>query len=197
VTAALDENHRQAQLRLGSQTILALSAVWPLLDPHDLDATAPGWLTAVVPIVQRFRLLSSALAAAYLRIARTDELGEELAPALAADVPPSAIATSMLVTGPYSIKANTARRAVPLGRALGVAEARSGAAGMRHALNGGRETIVETMKADPRARGWRRVASGRACPFCSSLAGQESFTSETISFQAHDACGCSAAPVYA
>jgi hypothetical protein len=196
VSAQLDQAHRLAQLRLGTLLLVALRAVWPLLDPHDLDNTAPGWLTAVVPLVNQHRSHSSLLAGAYLSAARHEAIGAPLVPILAAAATPAAVATSMLVTGPYSIKANMARRAVPLADALDIAEARTGAAGMRHALDGGRETIVETTKRDPRARGWTRIASGNACAFCASLAGQEAFTEEGAAFEAHDACGCMAAPVY-
>jgi hypothetical protein len=85
-------------------------------------------------------------------------------------------------------------RGVPLARALDIAEAASSAAGMRHALDGGRETVMGTVRSDPQARGYQRVASSNACRYCSDLAGIR-FADDHV-FQAHDGCSCSSEPVY-
>lgn len=172
--------------------------LWRLLDPADLDGTFGDWLAVVEPLIQANRQTSAAMTAAYLTASRTLELGpdSQFVPMLAGPGDPAAIRTSMLVTGPVSIKTALARTA-RLSAAVDIAQSRSSAAAMRHVLNGGRETLAATVRADPRAAGYRRVTSGKACKFCSMLAGRGAvYGVDSVEFQAHDGCSCSGEPVY-
>lgn len=192
----LDEAQRREQLRLGAITVRLMTAAWPLLDPADLDATFERWLAIVVPILRRQRSASARLAANYYRAARYAELGTErgMQLVLADQLPLEQAATSMLVTGPASIRSNLAR-GVAVERAVDIAGARTAAAGMRHVLNGGRETIGATLEADQRATGWYRTTSGSACAFCSMLAGRGAvYGKNSVDFAAHDHCTCGMAP---
>ena len=195
---ALTESHRLAQVRLGAQTVRLLVAAFGLLDPSALDDTADRWLRIAVPIVQAQRRISTDLAVQYLTAFRASALGLEagFSPVLADEGDVSKIATSLLVTGPVRIK-SAMRRGTPLDRAVDIANASQAAAGMRHALDAGRETLVETMKADPAVGGWQRVTSGRACAFCRMLADRGAVYKEaTADFASHDHCSCSAEPVF-
>lgn len=189
--------HRQAQLEIGRQTVNQLHGVWPLLDVERLDATTERWITAASSIIDQQRAASSQLAGAYMRAFRQTELGGTAPLALlAGPAPADAVATSLLVTGPVSIK-SALSRGVLIARAIDVAEASSSAAGMRHALDGGRDTVTATSVADQRARGWSRQTSGNACQFCEMLAGRGAvYTEATSDFQSHDGCSCTAEPVY-
>lgn len=61
----------------------------------------------------------------------------------------------------------------------------------------GRETVMGSSITDPQSRGWQRVTDGAACSFCQMLAGRGAVYKEsTVSFGAHDHCGCSAAPAF-
>jgi hypothetical protein len=195
--ARLTEAHRLAQARLGAQTIRALRAVFPLLDPAALDATFDRWLIAVLPIVRSQHNVSARLAAAYLTTFRTLELGPEaFVPVVAQDISEKAVATSMLVTGPVSIRSNLAK-AVPLVRAMSIAEANVARSGMRHALNGGRNTIQNSVQNDARALGYARTTSAKACSFCALLASRGPvYNKSTVDFHAHDGCHCGSEPVY-
>lgn len=172
-----------------------MHAAFRILNPTALDDTFEAWLAVVLPIIAASRRVSARMAAAYLTAARSSAVGLDpnFTPLLAAEVPVDALRTSLLVTGPLSIKA-AMTRGVFLDRAADVAEARSAAVAMRYTLAGGRETITATTRADSRAVGWERVASGKACQFCSSLAGKH-MTDDDV-FEAHDGCACSAEPVY-
>lgn len=199
VGAQLTELQRAAQLRLAAQTVSQMRAAWGLLDPAELDATFERWLRVAVPVVQNNRAASARLAAAYLAAFRRAELGTVagLPAVTAAPVDVKAVTTSLLVTGPWSIKkAMTA--GVALARATDVAEARAAATAMRHVLDGGRDTILPTVAADRQALGWARVASANSCAFCAMLASRgPDYSSEgTASFEAHDGCQCGAEPVY-
>ena len=195
----LTEAHRLAQARLGAATVRDLGTVWPLLDPADLDGTFDRWLRAVSPVVGRQRAASTTLAANYLAQLRAAELAGDIKPfpaIRARPVPTDQLAASMLVTGPASIRSSLAR-GVPFERAVDTAQANTSRAGMRHALGGGRETVLETVKADKRAGGWARATSGDPCAFCAMLASRGPVYSEdTVDFQSHDGCSCQAEPVY-
>lgn len=173
-----------------------MRAIWPLLDPQALDASFEGWMIAALPIVTGQRETSARLAASYLTTFKALELGVGARPVTVLSSAPdiSAVTTSLLVTGPVSVK-RALLRAVPLARALATAESASAAAGMRHALDGGRQTLTESLRADSDASGWARVASGKACAFCSTLAGRV-FPTDHAAFPAHDGCSCTAEPVY-
>lgn len=210
VGARLTELHRQAQVRVGAQTVARMFDVWRLLDPLDVDGTAPAWLTAARGVVEAQHRVSADLAAAYLRRFRAVELagvGETLAATaagiaelLAPVVPPlvaEALTTSLLVTGPIAVKEGT-RRGLPLEQVVAEARVASARSAMRHALAGGRDLILEQVERDERALGWARATSGSPCAFCAMLAsrGPVYSSQETAAFQAHDGCSCTAEPVY-
>lgn len=198
----LTERHRLAQLRLGVVTAALLEKVWPLLDPENLDATFDRWLTAVQPIVRTQRATSSKLASGYLTAFRQLELGtadQYFRPELAEPVAADQLATSLLVTGPVSLRAALGRNR-GLAAAVDQALANSTAAAVRHTLNGGRDTIGNTVDADRRALGYARVTSGNACAFCSMLASRgpvyKSKTTAGDGRKYHDHCHCTVEPVY-
>lgn len=192
----LTEAHRLTQARIGALTVLQMRRVWRLLDPEDLDGTFEDWLIAATPIVATQRTVSARTAASFVTASKVLQLGPSAmaTPILADAADPRALTTSLLVTGPLSVKRAMAR-GVPLARALSTAEASSAAAAMRHSLDGGRQTLLETLRTDRDARGWRRVASGGACKFCSTLDGKFHPT-DNADFPAHDGCSCSQEPVY-
>lgn len=193
----LTESHRLAQARIGAETVRQLLGAWTVIDPRRLDATVTAWLGIAVPLVEAQRSKSVGVAANYLRTFRALELGtlNGFAPVLG-QADPTTVATSLTVVGVASLKAATAK-----GKALDVAartaQARTAAAGMRQALTGGRDTIVQTVAADPQARGWARVTSATPCDFCQMLADRGAvYGEDSADFQAHDSCGCSAEPAY-
>jgi hypothetical protein len=67
----------------------------------------------------------------------------------------------------------------------------------RMILMGGRDTVTDASVQDPVAEGWERIATAGACDFCTMLAGRGAvYKEDTADFQAHDHCGCVAAPVF-
>lgn len=194
----LTEAHRLTQARMGAQTIRLMRALWPLLDPDDLDGSFDRWVSAALPVINRQHTNSALVSANYLRAFRTVELGTftRFVPVVAAFSSEQA-ATSLLVTGPVHVKQAMAR-GVPVGRAMATAETTSASSGLRLALNGGRGTILDTVTMDRQALGWARATSGRPCSFCAMLAsrGPVYRGQRTADFEAHDACSCTAEPVY-
>jgi hypothetical protein len=193
----LTEAHRLAQARLGAETVQQLLTVWPLLDAKNIDGSFPAWLRASAPIIQTQRDKSSRLAAAYYQAIRTTEAGPAVAPFAALLAPPApakGVATSLLVTGPVSIRSALAK-GMRYEKVIETAQARAASAGMRWALDGGRTTIVDTVRADPVATGWARVTSGNPCGFCVMLASRGYvYGADSVDFEAHDHCMCAAEP---
>lgn len=168
----LSEAHRLAQARIGAQAVRDLLDVFPLLDVENLDATTVRWLRAAVPIIRARRANSSTLAANYVATFRALELGDKvkpLVPVLAETVTAEQLKTSLIVTGPVALK-KAIGRGVLTEQALRAASATSSRAGMRHVLNGGRETTIRTIDSDGIALGWARKTSGTPCAFCAMLA---------------------------
>jgi hypothetical protein len=193
----LTEEYRLEQARLGARTVAQMRTVWPVLVPADMDNTAPLWVAVATPIIADHRAESAQLASAYLASFKGAETGLGAPPVVLADtIDRDAVATSLLVTGPYSLRRNLSQ-GVLFERALAAAEAGSAAAAMRHAMNGGRATILDSIAADPDALGWARATSGKACAFCAMLASRGPVYSErSVDFHAHDHCSCTAEPIY-
>ncbi len=62
--------------------------------------------------------------------------------------------------------------------------------------NWSRQTVVQSVHADPHAVGWKRVGQGD-CRFCQMLIGRGAvYTETTAVFRSHDNCHCSAAPAW-
>lgn len=196
--AALTESHRLAQAGHLPYDAAAEAGLWSLIDPADLDATVERWLRLAVPVVERNHDQSARLAAAYLRTFRTIEAPD--LPPLQLPPPPTFVpaqaTTSLTVTGPVTVRTATAAgSSLPAASDAGLSA--SARAAMRLALNAGRDTIVGAVNADPAAQGWARATSGNPCSFCAMLASRgPAYSEETVGFEAHDGCGCSAEPIY-
>lgn len=192
----LTEAHRVAQAHLGEVTVGEIRSAWPTLDLSDLDGSFEAWLAEVAPVVGASRATSARLAGNYYMVLRSLEVpgGRPIVPSLAEVVSPEQLATSLRVTGPVAVK-SAVGRGVLLDIAAPIADQGSANAGMRLALNGGRETLMETIKTDPAAQRWERVTSDNPCAFCEMLAGRGAvYKEDTVDFEAHDGCSCSAEP---
>ena len=146
-------------------------------------------------MVSRNRKTSVGLASAYLRAFRA-------ASGLSGDVkiivPPMApeqFATSLRVTSLIAAK-KSAASLVPVDVAMTNALTQASGAMARLVLNGGRETVTQTIRNDSAATGWQRVLGGGGCEFCQKLAGRV-YPRDNAGFDAHDHCGCTAEAVYA
>lgn len=61
----------------------------------------------------------------------------------------------------------------------------------------GRETVIGSIRQDPRAGGWSRATDGDACKFCRDIAGRGAvYSADTADFGSHDKCGCVAVPAF-
>lgn len=189
----LSEAHRLAQLALRADVLRALVKLWPAMNWEDLDGSFTTWFAGTSALITANHERSTALAAAYLRRHRTlYGPGDTFAPVLAPPLELGRIEASARATAVVGVKASAAQ-GVLRDPAMANAFVRSSGDATRLVLEGGRETITETVKADPAISGFVRITSGSPCDFCAGLADIE-FQNSPPDFQAHAHCGCSSAP---
>ena len=183
-----------AQYRRSNEALRALVArqllaVWPTLEPADLDESFPAWLQLVAVIVGRGRVAASSLAGGYL-----SQFGED-SPAAPDDLPPAQFARAAQGS------VISAKQAIGAGKtveeAMQIAYVRSLGEASKLVLDAGRSTIINTTAASEKFSGWRRVTAGSSCAFCRMLAGRGAvYRDEARShFASHPHCMCSVEPV--
>ncbi|MEH3052503.1 MAG: hypothetical protein PGN13_16130 [Patulibacter minatonensis] len=188
--ALLTVQHRAAQLAVRAAAARDLARVFPLWRGD--EASFRSFIEVAVPIVTLRHQTSGALAGAYYQQLRREERpgGKRL------EVPQADLNVDALKVSLYTTGRNMTDRAIAAGlspqAAIQAALVRVTGTVTRYTLSGGRDTLVEAVRDDPRAEGYERIIGSEACAFCQDLAG----TSSTDDFSAHDHCGCTAAPVW-
>lgn len=201
---ALTEEYRQRAETVRKAATRDLLRLWPMLDVNNLDHSWPALQRALELMVQDHRHKVAQAAKNYLTtFALIEDRAGDLDVLLASRADPVALRTSLLVTGPIRVKENVSRGAtatLATGRAL---VAVTGVVS-RAVLNGGRQTIIDTVGADRDALGWMRVTHGKTCAFCAMLAsrGPVYKTRSTAGdprgrpARFHDHCDCTVEPVF-
>lgn len=189
----LTEAYRDRQLAVRAAAIRDLLAVWPAFQLDDIDRSWGPVEAALLAIIARRRHASAGLAANYFRAYRTAEgAAGDAQPRLAADTDRTLVLATLRLLGPIGTKKNiSAGLPNPLDRAF----SRVSGSVARQVLNGGRQTLLESARADRAAKGFRRVASAKACPFCRRLASY-GIVGLNADFEAHDHCSCTQEVAY-
>lgn len=192
---SLTHEYRAQNALLRSQTLRDLQRLWPALSYTNLDGTYPLWFAGAATLVTRDGRRAAGLASLYVKRVRSKAGITGAAPIRLAANPPTKVETALRVTSIVAIK-----RSALAGKAPEIAMAdaftQSSGAAVRLILDAGRDTVRNSVLADPQAAGWQRVTSG-GCDFCQMLADRgEVYTEATADFESHDHCACSAEPVY-
>jgi hypothetical protein len=184
---------QRAQSHLATLASDAVTAAWPLLDPHDIKGTAEKLGTAVYAAAARLGAASAAGALQDYRHQRA-AAGVPGAPPRVPMPPPIAAAdVTYAVTrglaglyGPVTADAISAARTMVQGDVS------------RLVLDQGRRATIDAVTADPKADGWARVLSPGACSFCAMVASRLGAyrSRSTADFAAHPNCHCTAQPVF-
>ena len=193
----LTQQHRAQQLLLRRATVAQMAKLWPALDWARLDATYPDFALAVGRLVQVNRQTSAGLAAQYLRAFRKAHgVPGQVKVVFAEPLVVDQFNTSLRVTSVVAAK-NAAAAGTPMELAMRNALVQASGSMARMVLDSGRDTVVESVRADRAAFGWQRVLGGGGCDFCQMLAGRGAvYKEDTSDFQSHDHCGCTSEPVY-
>lgn len=165
-----------------------------------VDATAPQWLDATLPVLEVAHRESRSLAAAYAARFRSVELagqpGVGRIPAIESIPFDTASARrGLVIEGPARIKRATAR-GLDLQEAYRAAFAVSSAEAAMKASEGGRGYLTSLSERDRWARGYRRICSAKPCAFCAMLSSREYFGMPTVGFKVHPNCHCYPEPIY-
>jgi hypothetical protein len=188
--------HRQRQLQLRAATFQTLTQLWGLWDGQTIR-TFPRFAEPATTLVQDRFGTSAGLAVGYYQALRLAEsAGGSPTPRVADPPETDRVVGSLRATALASTLRGLRTGFSPQAAKQNALVAAMGSAG-RMVMRGAAESLVLTAAADPRARGWQRVAGSGACDFCEMLAGRGPVYSEdTADFQSHDHCACSAEVVF-
>lgn len=188
--------YRSLTDRVQARSLRDLLAIWPLLNFDKLDESFPAWLPALSTLIDRDRRVMAGAASIYLADEFAAQIGAGspvIAPAGAAPAAQVAASASAVTVAGY----RTALTTVGPLEAPNAALVRTAGMVTRLVVDGGRQTITDSLKLDPNGTGWSRVTSPGACGFCRLIEGRGAvYSAETARFSAHDHCKCSARPVY-
>ena len=202
--AVLTDRHRRSQVRLAITADSQARRLWDSsLNLADLDASQPVWKQTMLNLLETWYHISQQEALLYLPQFRQAEL--EGGTGIRVDVPRfdrDAVGGQLDWMGSTNIKwhmsmGQTQQAAYEAARRLFL--------GAFHeaVLAGGRGTVQEWARKDPRAIGYRRVADGNPCTFCAMLVGRGPvYTSERKALSRrgggayHPHCGCTVEVVY-
>lgn len=205
----LTELHREAQFRIGLDTVRQLDNLWVLLNAEGRIPTVEAWLEAVMLVLGRQHRISAEIARTYYtQFALQEHAEQQLLAWEQIRFQERAARVSMIAVGPAKLREGI-RRGLDVAEAARRAREAVAREGMRIALDGGRRQIIDAVQRDRRALGWIRVTDGDPCAFCAMLAsrgpvykGRETaiagtvFSTRVNDFQAHASCGCQAEPVF-
>lgn len=166
----LTDAHRIAQAEAAAKWVsLGSVLTTDLIDPANIDRTAPVWFGAITVLLNQAMAESQALAAAYLPAFRAAEIGDlaELMPLDLAEID-SGAALHRVSLVPAMAKKQIAEEK-PGQQAIDDAFWLIAGALQRDVLNVGREVVVGSAEASPISR-WRRVTDADPCAFCAMLA---------------------------
>lgn len=194
IATTLAAQHRDGQLQIRARSLAAFAALWPIWTGD--QESFQRLVAAAIPLIAVHRSASAAYASTYYQAARL-AAGQtsQFNPVVAAAVNEQQITSSLYVTGQV-MTGNALAAGQTAEQAMQTALVRTSGAVGRHVLDGGRDTILQSSRADRGSRGWERVVGGGACSFCQMLAGKTGSTEESAGFAAHDHCACSAMPLW-
>lgn len=179
--------YRKAQSKVGDLAVKELTQVWKAQDLSRPEQVRDALLEHVPGLTQKYGSAAAALAADWYDLTRAD-LG--VMGRFMATVAPPFPAEGMVA----QVRYGAAHLFTPTPEQT--LEFLAGSV-QKHSLQPARETIRQASLADPAARGWQRIASGTACEFCVMLEGRGAvYTEESVAFDSHGHCHCTAVPVW-
>lgn len=193
-------NQHAAQAALAANLNETLPAAWEALDLANLPATMPDYVQAVQALTTHYGKASAALAArSYLIDRKAAGITGKVTIRPAAPAPFAQVDSGVrwATKGLYSEMPDI--EAVKT-LVSGVAQ--------RDVLDTGRNTLLDAIHADKKAKGWARIPEAGACSFCLLLATrgavyrEHSFTNANFkfsgpgAFKTHDHCRCSLDPIF-
>lgn len=194
--AAVLAGYGRQQQALQASVLRSLHRIWPMVERGQLAEVWEPFVEAVAQITGTGREQAVHLAAGFLRDYKAASGGHDAAVAVlaAAVADRRQLAVSLRATVLTTLAADNRAHAAAYVRAAGTVT--------RHVRNASRQTIVQSVEADPGAAGWARVPKPGACHFCALLATRGAVYKSRASagdpaiHAYHDHCSCEPVPVY-
>jgi hypothetical protein len=190
----LTQVHRRQQLALRKIVRDDTARSWSLLEYNDLEGSFPNFAASVMASVSTRRTTSYGLAVAYLRAFRRVNGLTGNFPTPRPVLARAEFTDALRATSLASIK-NATARGTDENTAMSNGLVLLGGAMARLVLNASRDTVLESVRADPDGRGFVRVLGGGGCDYCRDRAGI-AVNDQSDVFESHGGCGCTAEPVY-
>lgn len=175
-----------------------LSTIWiETFDPADVQRSWAAFFRTAAPVMREGHEQSAGLAMEYFNAFREATGAPGSAVARKADPLDINRARDALE---YSAKTTTLR-GIAVGRSVEQASQAAftrtlGSAG-RLVSEGGRQTVIDSVRDDPARPSWQRIPGEEPCEFCAMLSARGAvYRRSTAHFEAHDHCSCEAEPVY-
>lgn len=196
--STLTAAHRLQQVTLHTSTTRSLLSIWRAFDPADISGSWTALEPAIVALIQARQPLSAALSGGYFSAFRNAEgVAGSARPRLASAPTIDDLIPNLRTVGPINgLRLVQLQRPPSYIAQVTLSNVEGEVA--RQVLNGGRQTLLDSIDGDPRALGYTRVTDGAPCAFCALLAGRGPVyrSEDSGAFQAHRKCGCTAEPVY-
>lgn len=168
---------------------LELARAWPSLDIGHLKRSLPQFTLLIAALTHKYGAASATLAARYYKQERAAQGVTSpftIVPAKLAGLPQIGAGVDWATQPLWSATPDITSAQTLL---TGVAETL--------VLDTGRDTIVENIHRDPKAKGWARVTEPDPCAFCAMLALRGAvYKKDTAGFRSHGHCRCHAVPVF-
>lgn len=196
----LTDAYRAQVVALRRRSLVVVSGLWTL-EQGSLDRSFAEWLTTAERVVTASQAQAARLSAAFVAAFVSSELGETV------DPPPIAVDDYAGVTADgRSVRAELAPALFTVKRALSAGETfdRASQMGQARATRNAEAEVAaaadraldDTLTAEPRVRGWRRVASARSCGACLASATGAVQRDRAVLLR-HPSCSCTKEPVVA
>lgn len=182
ILAADIAEFRAAQAAIGSLALADVRDFWDLLDLGRPEAARNALLEVVPAVTTQWGEVSAAQAAEWYGDMRsTVGVTGSFRPVMGATAAVEWVQRQVRFGAQHLFTNNPAQMLLFLEGPV-----------IRYTLEGGRNTIIESVAADPQAVGWQRIARPDACKFCRFLMSNGAVykTADTGSFAAHQDCKC-------
>ena len=187
--ASVELSQQSLQNALVSLMATPMANAWELLDTND-PSTMTNYMIAVAALTRKFGNVSGTQAAlSYMRLRKASGIKGTFRVGSAPPASIDKIETSLRWATKDLWQPNPDVQSVK-SLVSDVTE--------KNVLDTGRETILNAVRSDSKAKGWARETEPGCCSFCALLAtrGAVYRSDETASFESHDHCRCFAVPVF-
>lgn len=191
----LTEQHRLSQVEVSRRALLDFTRLWPIWEGDEKSFFQ--MVSATIVLIRLYRGISARVSGDYFEAFRRAEGAPGDAKAqLVTEVDANLVIGSLIKAGEQTLNESLRAGKTPEQAKERTLVTTSGNVS-RQVLQGGRDTLLRSVREDNSALGWARVTDGDPCGFCALLASRGPvYDKDTAFFESHEACGCTAEPVY-